>query len=128
MHFCPNCKCEYRPGVARCSDCDMELVEFRSEENGQKFNRGKLELVSLGSFSVPMEVRMFQELLESNGIVSILQSDSNAGDCTSFTATPRAILVQEADFPKGRVLYEQYFNGDPFEYKELGTDDQDESA
>jgi hypothetical protein len=113
MPFCPSCKCEYRPGFARCSHCDMELVEFLSEENGEKFNRGNLELVSLGSFSVSMEARMFQELLESNGIVSILQSDSNAGDCTSFTATPNAILVQEADFPKGLELYEQYFNGNP---------------
>jgi hypothetical protein len=127
MPFCASCKCEYRPGFARCSDCDMELVESLSEENGQKFNRGKLELVSLGSFSVPMEARMFQELLESNGIVSILQNDLNTGACTS-TISPSAILVQEVDFPKGRELYEQYFNGDPSEYKELGTDDQDESA
>jgi hypothetical protein len=83
----------------------MELVESLSEENGEKFNHGKLEPVSLGSFSVPVEARMFQELLESNGIVSILQSDLNAGACTSFTASPNAILVQEVDFPKGRELY-----------------------
>jgi hypothetical protein len=128
MPFCPSCKCEYRPGFARCSDCDMELVESLSDENGPKFNRGKLELVSLGSFSVPMEARMFQDLLESNGIVSILHSDSNAGDGTSFVASPNAILVQEVDFPKGRELYEQYIDGNPSENKELGTDDQDESA
>jgi hypothetical protein len=71
---------------------------------------------------------MFQELLESNGIVSILQSDFNAGFCTSFTACRSTILVQEVDFPKGRELYEQYFDGDPSENKELGIDDQDESA
>jgi hypothetical protein len=41
---------------------------------------------------------------------------------------PNAILVQEVDFPKGRELYEQYFDGNPSENKELGTDDQDESA
>jgi hypothetical protein len=106
----------------------MELVESLSEENGEKFNRGKLELVPLGSYSVPMEAQMFQELLESNGIVSILQSDFNAGACTSFTACPSAILVQKVDFPKGRELYEQYFDGNPSEDKEFGMDDQDESA
>ena len=126
MPFCPSCKCEYQPGFARCSDCDMELVESLSEENGEKFNRGKLELVSLGSFSVPMEARMFQELLESNGIVSILQGDISAG--AWILPPPMAILVQEVDFPKGRELYEQYFNGNPSENKELRTDDQDESA
>ena len=24
--FCPECKCEYRPGFTRCSDCDVALV------------------------------------------------------------------------------------------------------
>jgi hypothetical protein len=24
--FCPRCEAEYRPGVARCPDCDVELV------------------------------------------------------------------------------------------------------
>ena len=24
--FCPECKSEYRPGFARCSDCDVDLV------------------------------------------------------------------------------------------------------
>jgi len=126
MPFCPSCKCEYRPGFARCSNCDMELIESLSEENGEILNSGKLELVPLGSFSVPEEARMFQELLESNGIVSIPQSDHNAG--AWILPPPMVILVQEVDFPKGRELYEQYFNGNPSENKERGTDDQDESA
>lgn len=126
MPFCPSCKCEYRPGFARCSDCDMELVESLSEENGQKFNRGKLELVSLGSFSVPEEARMFQEFLESNGIVSILQGDISAG--AWILPPPMAILVQEVDFPKGRELYEQYFGGDRSENRELSAEDRDEDA
>ncbi len=94
----------------------------------KKYNRGKLELVSLGSFSVPMEARMFQQLLESNGIDSIMQTDFNAGAVFGILPPPMVILVQEVDFPKARELYEQYFNGDPSEYKELGIDDQDESA
>ena len=117
MPFCPSCKRDYRPGFARCSDCDMELVESLSEENGEKFNRGKLELVSLGSFSVPNEARMFQELLESNGIVSILQGDISAG--AWILPPPMAILVQKVDFPKGRELYEQYFDKSPSEDREL---------
>lgn len=24
--FCPECRAEYRPGFARCSDCDVDLV------------------------------------------------------------------------------------------------------
>jgi hypothetical protein len=80
----------------------MELVESLSEENDEQFNRGKLELVSLGSFSAPNEARMFQELLESNGIASILQGDISAGAWILLPAM--AILVQKVDFPKERAL------------------------
>lgn len=27
MPYCPNCASEFRPGVERCSDCDVPLVE-----------------------------------------------------------------------------------------------------
>jgi len=124
MSFCPSCKCEYRPGFARCSDCDMELVESLPEENGKELDRGKLELVLLTSFPNPMQAQMFQGLLESNGVVSMLQSDFNAGAGT-YTASPNAILVREVDFPKGRELYGQYLGGDRPEKREPGKDGQD---
>ncbi len=31
LMFCPNCRAEYRPGFARCSDCDVPLVEHLDE-------------------------------------------------------------------------------------------------
>jgi hypothetical protein len=27
MPYCPTCKSEYRPGIERCSDCDVALVD-----------------------------------------------------------------------------------------------------
>ncbi len=30
--FCPECRAEYRPGFARCSDCDVELVHEIPEQ------------------------------------------------------------------------------------------------
>lgn len=126
MPFCPKCKCEYRPGFVRCNDCDVDLVEALSEENEQ-LNRGKLDLVMLASFPDPMEAQMFQELLESNGIDSMLQSDFSAG-AGPFTASPNAVLIQEIDFAKGLELYEQYFGGDQPEAHDISTKDQDEDA
>ena len=111
MPFCPSCHCEYRPGFTRCNDCDIELVDSLSEENYEEPDRSELELVELASFPDPMEAEMIQELLEANGIESILQSDFRAGTGT-FTASPNALLVRKVDFPKGRELYEQYFEGD----------------
>ncbi len=126
MPFCPNCKCEYRPGFVQCSDCDVELVETLSEENEQ-LNRGKLDLVMLASFPGPVEGQMFQELLESNGIDSMLQSDFSAG-AGPFTASPNAVLVQEVDFAKGLELYQQCIGGDQPEIQDISTEDQDENA
>ena len=71
----------------------MDLVEALSEESGQ-LNRGKLDLVMLASVPDPMEAQMFQELLESNGIDSMLQSDFSAG-AGPFTASPNAVLILE---------------------------------
>lgn len=126
MPFCPSCHCEYRPGFTRCSDCDIELVESLSKENYEEPDHGELELVELASFPNPIKAQMIQELLQANGIVSMLQSDFNAGAGT-FTASPNALLVRKVDFPKGRELYEQYFEGDQPE-QDLGQDidDQDE--
>jgi hypothetical protein len=33
--FCPNCRVEYRPGFARCSDCGVDLVEVLPPPNPQ---------------------------------------------------------------------------------------------
>ena len=124
MLFCPRCHCEYRPGFTRCIDCDIELVESLLEGKSDEAERGELELVDLGSFPNPMEAQMIQELLENNGIVSILQSDFNAG-AGPFTASPNALLVKKADFQKARELFEQYFEGDqPERLPEQDTDGQ----
>lgn len=31
--FCPECRAEYRAGFTRCSDCDVDLVQERSESD-----------------------------------------------------------------------------------------------
>ena len=111
MPFCPNCHCEYRRGFTRCSDCDVALVELLADDHLVQRDNGALELTELGNFPDPMAAQMFQELLESNGIVSVLQSDFNAGAGT-YTASPNALLVSKNDFAKARELYEEYFEGD----------------
>jgi hypothetical protein len=33
--FCPNCRAEYRPGFAQCSDCEVDLVEVLPPQDPQ---------------------------------------------------------------------------------------------
>jgi hypothetical protein len=111
MPICPNCRTEYRPGFTRCSDCQADLVETLAEETGEQPFDGDLELVELALAPTPMHAQMIQEMLEENGIVSVLRSDWSAG-AGSYTASPNALLVRKEDFPKAFELYEQYFAGD----------------
>ncbi len=127
MPFCPNCKSEYRPGFAKCSDCESELVESLSEENNEQGNRGELNLIMLASFPDPMQAQMFRELLDLNGIESILQSDFNAG-AGRFTASPNAVLVQEGDLLKGRELYEEYVGGDDAASHSVSPENRNEDS
>ena len=126
MPFCPNCRSEYRSGFTRCSECDVELVDSLAEENAVEPDQSEWDMVEAGTFPDPQQAQMIQELLENNGIMSILQSDFNAGT-GAFTASPNSLLVREADLPKARELYEQYFEGDQPEQELVqDIDDQDE--
>jgi len=50
MPFCPNCKTEYVAGVARCSDCNLPLVDHLPEEQIEYQDCGNcFEPVTVGS-------------------------------------------------------------------------------
>jgi len=117
-------------GFTCCNDCSIELVDSLPEETrespdiGESPEMDELELVELSSFPDPMEAQMIQELLENNGIESILQSDFSAG-AGPYTASPNALLVRKTDFLRAREIYEQYFERDQ---AELPPDEESDST
>ena len=65
--FCPQCRVEYRPGFAHCTDCDVDLVDAlpQPEEVGA-LSRGSLQILWEGE-----DLALFENLrdgLESAGI------------------------------------------------------------
>ena len=127
MPFCPSCQIEYRSGFTRCSDCNVELVDSLPEENPVEPDRRGWDMVEVGTFPDPQHAQMIQELLENNGIASVLQSDFNAGT-GPFTSSPNSLLVRKDDLPRARELYEQYFAGDqPEQGLEQCLDDPDQA-
>jgi hypothetical protein len=41
MLICPKCKCEYREGFKKCSECDCDLIESLSEGKQDKIRNSK---------------------------------------------------------------------------------------
>ena len=91
MPFCPSCQSEYRPGFTLCKDCDVELVESLPEAKPEEGINTAVELVELATFPDHPEAEMIRELLEENGIVTVLMSDAGAG--ISPLSSPSTLLV-----------------------------------
>ena len=110
MPFCPGCRTEYREGMTRCGECDLELVaELPGTED--ESNRKVLQLVELASFTTASEAEMIQELLEGNGIPTIIRGDTDPIGPTSG-AEPATLLVEQHDLARAREIYEAFFAGE----------------
>ena len=72
MPYCPMCRIEYRDGVAKCSDCDVELVaELPPEPRNPLTNE---EMVPVFSAKNRIEADIVKGILESVGIGAWFQA------------------------------------------------------
>lgn len=70
MPYCPECRYEYRDGIARCADCDAPLVETLPARSDRMHR--PLRLIELYSGPSP-EVRILEEALRQEGIPSLVR-------------------------------------------------------
>jgi hypothetical protein len=110
--YCPICEAEYRTGLTRCPDDNAELVEQLNpatarDQSGARF----LPLHNVGS---PAEAEMVNDLLQQNGIRSVVQSGSADAfsPLLSATAPGAVILVDERDLDRAQELYAAFFGED----------------
>jgi Putative prokaryotic signal transducing protein len=111
MPYCPNCQAEYSIGSTRCAQCGEDLAglsiakEPSSEEGTQK-------LVPLATFPSVVEADMIKELLETNGIQTMIRGETDPIGATSGAA-PTELLVLEQDLDHAQALYQAFFAGKP---------------
>jgi hypothetical protein len=64
--FCPNCKCEYLPGVKECADCGVGLVDALDSSAAKPTEDGGLASIWTGDD--PGECAAVKQALEKAGI------------------------------------------------------------
>ncbi len=108
--YCPSCGTEYVEGVAKCSDCGAVLVrEMPVLERDDE----PLRMVHM---SGPREAPMIQELLEHNGIESILQGEASASTLPAAGELDQVrIWVRESDRRRAEDLIEAFFDKNAIE-------------
>ncbi len=111
MPFCPNCRTEYRDGFTYCSECDATLVEALPAQDPVKLESEQLRLAELASFPNASEAEMIQELLEGNGISTVIRGDVDPIGATSG-AEPATLLVDRNELARAREIYDAFFAGD----------------
>jgi hypothetical protein len=127
--FCPVCESEYKPGVTRCPDDDVELVEQLSSETSRDYSDARF--VILHTLSSPAEGEMVSDILTQNGVRAVVQSGANDAFSPVFSATSPgvAVLVDERDLDRARELYASFFGEDTSPLTgPAGSEDDEEEA
>ena len=110
--FCPTCEAEYEPGITHCLDDNTALVERLTPEN-TFHDSSEARFVTLHKLGSPAEAEMVNDILNQNGIRSVVQSGSDAfSPLLSATAEGAVILVDERDADRAAEVYGAFFGGD----------------
>jgi hypothetical protein len=110
--FCPICESEYEAGITRCPDDGAELVVHLDEATAKDDSEARfLPLHNLGS---PSEAEMVNDILQQNGIRSVIQSGGADvfSPLLSSTSPGSMVLVDERDFDRAQELYASFFGSD----------------
>ncbi len=111
--FCPVCEAEYEPGIARCPDDNSLLVERLTSENSVH-DSSEARFLPLHNLGSPAEAEMVNDILQKNGIRSVVQSggaDAFA-PLLSATAPGATVLVDERDLDRAQEVYSAFFGND----------------
>jgi len=111
--FCPVCEAEYESGITRCPDDNSPLVERLTSEN-TLHDSSEARFVPLHNVGSPAEAEMVNDILQKNGIRSVVQSGGADAFSPLLSATqPGAtILVDERDFDRAQEVYSAFFGND----------------
>ena len=111
MSYCPSCKSKFRPGFARCEECDVDLVEALPEPP-------KHPAVPYPAFHTVysttelVEAVSIKALLEGRGIEAEVQNRYSGFSAIEMptSAAPFLIIVPAADAPEASKILQETQN------------------
>lgn len=111
--FCPVCEAEYEPGITACPDDNSPLVAQLTEDNSTH-DSSEARFLPLHTLGSPAEAEMVNDILEKNGIRSMVKSGGADAfsPLLSATAEGAVILVDERDFDRAQEIYSAFFGKD----------------
>lgn len=111
--FCPTCESEYEPGIKVCPDDGAELVDSLSVADGAS-DGSEASFVTLHTLSSPAEAEMVNDILQQNGIRSVVQSGASDQFSPLFSvmAPGAQVLVDQRDLDRAKELYSSFFGED----------------
>jgi hypothetical protein len=120
MTLCPNCLTEYPPEASACPVCKENLSATQTSE--ENLDQDQTQLVMLAHFQTIAEADLIREILESNGICTVVRGEA---DPIGGIELP-AILVEQRHLDRAREIYDLYFAGESAEVtEESGEQSQD---
>lgn len=110
MPFCPVCQSEYRPGFARCADCDVDLVDQLPEDSKN------LEMVEAGTLPDPSFAGMVSEIMSNEGIPCALTGNEREGILPGAADPTRevGVMVPRKYLGQARDILHAYFEKEYF--------------
>jgi hypothetical protein len=104
---------QYSNETVRCDLCNIPLVDSLPQEPAIE-DEDRFNLVELASFANVAEADMIQELLEQNGIETVVQGEVDPIGIASRAESTK-LLVEKKDLAQAQEIYSAYFAGDATE-------------
>jgi hypothetical protein len=104
--FCPNCKCEHKPGMEKCPDCGADLVDKSKEQKSIAEKERKWTLLCTTQNLVYTD--FLKGTLEKNDIPCLVK---NEGGMMSYPPSYAKVYVPEEKYEESLKIKEQLVNG-----------------
>ena len=102
MRYCPECGDEFEDWVEICPDCKVPLVKELPPEPEKILREG--DLVLIASAPNEIEARLWKNILEDNGISSMIKVPGSLNLYLSPIVLKHELYVLEPDAEKAREI------------------------